>query len=88
MDNLSKKRVFISQRPKRSLSRNVKSKSSPKAIETPASPNKAQNDEVGGYEGPEPTQFGDGNTMAGAQTFKSKLFVSQSYLTGYSGSKR
>jgi len=59
MDNLSKKRVFISQRPKRSLSRNVKSKSSPKAIETPASPNKAQNDEVGGYEGPEPTQFGD-----------------------------
>ena len=59
MDILSKKRVFISQRPKGSLSRNVKSKSSLKTIETPAPPNKAQNDEVGGYEGPEPTQFGD-----------------------------
>ena len=59
MDNLSKKRAFISQRPKGSLSSNVKSKSNLKTIETPEPPNKAQNDEVGGYEGPEPTQFGD-----------------------------
>ena len=59
MDISQKSRKFIS----RSLKSSIKSESTvpngAKPNTVPRSPNDVNKDEIGGYEGPEPTRFGD-----------------------------
>ena len=52
-------RKFISRNPKSPIKSQSIAPDSAKASAAPKSPNDAKEGEVGGYEGPEPTRFGD-----------------------------
>ena len=54
-----KSRKFISRNPKSPTKSQPTAPNSAKANATPRSPNVVKEGEIGGYDGPEPTRFGD-----------------------------
>ena len=59
MDISQKSRKFISRNPKSPTKSQSTAPNSAKASGAPKSPNDVKKVEIGGYEGPEPTRFGD-----------------------------
>ena len=59
MKTLQKSREFISRYPKSPTKIQPTDPNSSKANAAPKSPNDIKKGEVGGYDGPEPTRFGD-----------------------------
>ena len=59
MDISQKSRKFISRNPKSPTKSPSTAPNSAKASAAPKSPNDVKEGEIGGYEGPEPTRFGD-----------------------------
>ena len=59
MSTSQKSRKFISRNPKSPTKSSSTAPNSAKANATPRSPNDVKEGEIGGYEGPEPTRFGD-----------------------------
>ena len=59
MDISQKSRKFISRNPKSPTKSQSTAPNSAKASAAPKSPNDVKEGEIGGYEGPEPTRFGD-----------------------------
>ena len=59
MDISQKPRKFISRNPKSPTKSQPTAPNSAKASAAPKSPNDVKKEEIGGYEGPEPTRFGD-----------------------------
>ena len=59
MSTPQKSRKFISRNPKSPTKSQPTAPNSAKANATPRSPNVVKEGEIGGYDGPEPTRFGD-----------------------------
>ncbi len=59
MDISQKPRKFISRNPKSPTKSQPTAPNSAKASTAPKSLNDVKKEEIGGYEGPEPTRFGD-----------------------------
>ena len=59
MDISQKSRKFISRNPKSLTKSQPTAPNSAKTSGAPKSPNAFKKVEIGGYEGPEPTRFGD-----------------------------
>tara|TARA_Y100000589_G_C26654893_1_gene427532 strand:+ start:328 stop:537 length:210 start_codon:yes stop_codon:yes gene_type:complete len=59
MGTSQKSREFIARNPKLHTKSQSTAPNSAKAIAAPKSPNDVKAGEIGGYEGPEPTRFGD-----------------------------
>jgi len=59
MSTSQKARKFILRNPKSPTKSQSTAANSAKANATPRSPNDVKESEIGGYEGPEPTRFGD-----------------------------
>ena len=59
MRALQKSRKFISRNPKSPAKGPSTATNIPEASVAPKSPNDVEASEIGGYDGPEPTRFGD-----------------------------